>query len=80
MVKEGHLPVRYLGVLLISSRLTSANCGALLSKISGRIDSWLSKNLSYASKLQLLSSILYSLQVYWMDIFILPKRIIRVIE
>jgi hypothetical protein len=80
MMKEGHLPVRYLGVPLISSRLTSIDYGALISKISGRIDSWLSKNLSYAGRLQLLSSVLYNLQVYWMGIFILPKRIIRAIE
>ncbi|XP_059441594.1 uncharacterized protein LOC132173929 isoform X2 [Corylus avellana] len=80
MMKEGHFPVRYLGVPLISSRLSAADCGALLSRISGRIDSWLSKNLSYAGRLQLLSSVLYSLQVYWMGIFILPKKIIKAIE
>ncbi|XP_059440872.1 uncharacterized protein LOC132173392 [Corylus avellana] len=80
MMKEGHFPVRYLGVPFISSRLSAADCGALLSRISGRIDSWLSKNLSYAGRLQLLSSVLYSLQVYWMGIFILPKKIIKAIE
>ncbi|XP_059455969.1 uncharacterized protein LOC132186126 [Corylus avellana] len=31
-------------------------------------------------RLQLLSSVLYSLQVYWMGIFILSKKIIRAIE
>jgi hypothetical protein len=80
MMKEGQLPMRYLGVPLISYRLSLVDYRALLSKISGCIDSWLSKNLSYAGRLQLLSSILYSLQVYWMGIFILPKRIIRAIE
>jgi hypothetical protein len=44
------------------------------------IDYWLSKNLSYAGRLQLLSSVLYILQVYWMCIFILLKKIIRAIE
>jgi hypothetical protein len=34
MMKEGHLPMRYLGVPLISSRLTSVDYGALISKIS----------------------------------------------
>ena len=51
MMKEGHLLVRYLGVPLISSRLSLANSGALLSRISGRIDSWFSKNLSYVGRL-----------------------------
>jgi hypothetical protein len=79
-MNEGHLPVRYLGVPLISSRLSTANCGVLLDRITGRIDYWLSKNLSYAGRLQLLSSVLYSLQVYWTRIFILPKMIIKAIE
>jgi hypothetical protein len=80
LMKEGHLPVRYLGVPLISSRLSSVDCGTLLDRITSRIDSWLSKNLSYVGKLQLLSSVLYSLQVYWTGIFILPKKILKAIE
>jgi hypothetical protein len=63
-MKEGKLPVRYLGVPLISSRLSSADCGVLLERITRRIDSWLCRNLSYVGRLQLLSSVLYSLQVY----------------
>jgi hypothetical protein len=51
-----------------------------LDKITGCIDSWLSRNLTYAGRLQLLSSVLYSPQVYWTDIFILPKKIIKAIE
>jgi hypothetical protein len=78
-MKEGNFPVRYLGVPLISSRLSSADCGVLLDRITGRIDSWLSRNLSYAGRLQLLS-VLYSLQVYWTGIFILPKHIIKSIK
>jgi hypothetical protein len=79
-MKEGKLPVRYLGVPLISSRLSSADCGVLLERITRRIDSWLCRNLSYVGRLQLLSSVLYSLQVYWTSIFILPKKVINAIE
>jgi hypothetical protein len=79
-VNEGHLPIRYLGVPLISTRLSAIDCGALLERITGHIDSWLSRNLSYAGRLQLLSSILYSLQVYWTGIFMLPKAVIKAIE
>jgi hypothetical protein len=72
------------GVPLISSRLSSADCGMLLDKITGRIDSWLSKKLSYAGRLLLFffffSSVLYSLQVYSTCIFILPKKIVKAIE
>jgi hypothetical protein len=56
-VNEGHLPVRYLGVPFISSKLSSADFGALLDRITGHIDSWHSKNLSYTSRFQLLSTI-----------------------
>ena len=77
---EGHFPVRYLGVPLISSRLSAANCRALINRISGWIDSWLSRSLSYAGRLQLIAYVLYSLQAYWSNIFILPKRVIKNIE
>jgi hypothetical protein len=36
----------------------------LLDKIIGRINSWASKNLSFAGRLQLFNFVLYSLQVY----------------
>jgi len=73
---EGTLPVRYLGVPLI----TSADCESLVARITSRIDSWLVRNLSFADRLQLLSSILLSLQVFWAKVFILPKKIIKLFE
>lgn len=76
-MKEGKLPVRYLGVPLISSNLFAVDCRMLLQKISGCLDSWTSKNLSFAGRLRLLSSVLYSFHVYWMGIFILPKKILK---
>jgi hypothetical protein len=79
-LNAGHLPVRYLGVPLISTKLFASNCGALLDKITRRIDSWLSRNLSYVGSLQLLSSVLYSFQVYYTRIFILLKSIVKAIE
>jgi len=76
-MKEGHFPIRYLGVPLISTKLSTSDCKVLVDRISGRIGSWTSKNLSFARRLQLLSLVLYSLQVFWSEIFILPKKIIR---
>jgi hypothetical protein len=57
-MNAGILPVRYLGIPLISTRLSAADCGVLLDKITRHIDSWLSRNLFYAGRLQLLSSVL----------------------
>jgi hypothetical protein len=48
---EGKFPVRYLGVPLISTRLTAADCEQLLDRITSRISSLLSRNLSYAGRL-----------------------------
>jgi hypothetical protein len=43
---EGVLPVRYLGVPLISKRLTYVDCESLVAKITAIIDSWLVRKLS----------------------------------
>jgi hypothetical protein len=79
-MKEGKLPVRYLGVPLISNKLSSLDCEALLEKISSQINSWMAKHLSFAGRLQLLSSVLYIIQIYWLNIFILPKKVIKAID
>jgi hypothetical protein len=77
---EGVLPVRYLGVPLITKHMSAADCDCLITKVSSRIDSWLVRKLSFAGRLQLLSSVLFSLQNFWTRVFILPKRIIYLLE
>lgn len=47
-MNEGSFSVCYLGVPLITKRLTAADCENLVSRITARIDSWLVKNLSFA--------------------------------
>ncbi len=69
---EGILPVRYLGVPLITKRLSSMDCESLVAKIIAQIDSWLVQKLSFAGRLKLLSCVLISLQVFWTKVFILP--------
>lgn len=70
---EDFLPVRYLGVPLITKRLSKADCEGLVVKFTSRMDSWCSKYLSFAGRLQLISSDLFSLQVFWSNVFILPR-------
>ncbi|KAL2223941.1 UNVERIFIED_CONTAM: hypothetical protein Sindi_3075400 [Sesamum indicum] len=48
--QEGHLPMRYLGLPLISSRLTIPDCQPLISKIDARINGWEGISLSYAGR------------------------------
>jgi ABC-type uncharacterized transport system permease subunit len=77
---EGVLPIHYLGVPLTTKKLSLSNCATLMEKISGRINSWLSRHFFLVGRLQLISSVLFSIQIYWFNIFILPKKVIRLIE
>ncbi|XP_061955562.1 uncharacterized protein LOC133677489 [Populus nigra] len=76
----GVLPVKYLGVPLISSRLSRQHCTLLVERIVSRIRLWTSASLTYAGRLQLIKSTLFSIQVYWSSLFILPTFIIRRIK
>ncbi|XP_011102055.1 uncharacterized protein LOC105180102 [Sesamum indicum] len=78
--QEGLLPLRYLGLPLLSSRLTIADCQPLLAKIDKRIAGWEGMTLSYAGRVQIIKSVLMSLSLYWTLAFILPKRITNEIE
>ncbi|XP_059638758.1 uncharacterized protein LOC132281037 [Cornus florida] len=75
-IGTGSLPIRHLGVLLISTSLKAADCRPLIERITHRITHWSSRSLSYAGRLQLIKSMLVSTQVYWSSIFILPKGVI----
>ena len=78
--KEGHLPVRYLGGSILFGTLRYQDCKPFLDKIVGRIPSWTSKMLSFAGRLQLIQSVLFSIQVYWSNVFIVPKKVVKAIE
>ncbi|XP_031745732.1 uncharacterized protein LOC116406188 [Cucumis sativus] len=46
----GHLPVRYLGLPLLSGRLRSSDCDPLIQRITSHIRSWSARVLSFAGK------------------------------
>ncbi|GJY24379.1 hypothetical protein Tco_0398037 [Tanacetum coccineum] len=73
---EGKLPVKYLGVPLISSRLLNKDCKILVEKARNRIEDWKNKSLSFAGRLQLCKSVISSMQVYWASVLVIPKGII----
>ncbi|KAK1408131.1 hypothetical protein QVD17_39765 [Tagetes erecta] len=52
--EEGKLPVRYLGVPLITKRVRYTDCSALIERMDKRISLWLNKFLSFAGRLQLI--------------------------
>ncbi|GKB90274.1 hypothetical protein Tco_0962546 [Tanacetum coccineum] len=77
---EGTLPVRYLGIPLISSRLLYQDCKVLVEKLESRVNDWKNKFLSLADRLQLVRSMLSSMHIYWASVFILLAHIIHDLE
>ncbi|GJV36785.1 hypothetical protein Tco_1409262 [Tanacetum coccineum] len=77
---EGTLPAKYLGVPLVSRKLYKDDCKFLIDYVTKRLTDWRNRFLSYDGRLQLIASILSSLQVYWASIFILPLSVCEVID
>lgn len=76
----GTLPVRYLGLPLLTKMMTVNDYTPLLEKIRNRISSWTARYLSFAGRLQLISSVIQSLTNFWMSAFRLPKSCLREID
>ena len=70
------LSFKYLGVPLSSKKLTTIQWYPLIDKIMTRINSWTTKKLSYAGRAQLAKSVLFGVQAYWAQLFIIPANII----
>lgn len=67
--KCGILLVRYLGVPLVTRRLSFIDCSSLIERVKARINSWSSKLLSYAGRLQLIH--------FWCRHFLSPNWVLR---
>ncbi|XP_058208177.1 uncharacterized protein LOC131321190 [Rhododendron vialii] len=78
--QEGSLLVRYLGVPLLSTKLKHTDCKVMVDRIVAKTKSWTNRYLSYAGRIQLIKSILFSMQTYWSSLFIIPKMVIKEIE
>ncbi|GJY24734.1 RNA-directed DNA polymerase, eukaryota, reverse transcriptase zinc-binding domain protein [Tanacetum coccineum] len=76
----GKLPMKYLGVPLIAKKLGINDCKSLVNKVSEKINCWKNKVLSYAGRIQLIASVLSSMQIYWASVYMLPSSTINEIE
>lgn len=63
--EEGDLPVKYLGLPLLTKILSVAQCKPLINKVTDRINNWMARTLSYAGRAQLIKSVLSGIQAYW---------------
>ncbi|GJZ33072.1 RNA-directed DNA polymerase, eukaryota, reverse transcriptase zinc-binding domain protein [Tanacetum coccineum] len=75
-MSKSTLPVRYLGVPLITKKISATDCKPLIDNVKSRVMDWRNKALSYSGRLQLIASVLSSMQVYWASVFLLPKNVI----
>ncbi|GJT50638.1 ribonuclease H-like domain-containing protein [Tanacetum coccineum] len=74
-IPKSKLPVKYLGVPLISSRLLNKDCKILMEKAKNRIEDWKNKLLSFSGRLQLCKSVISFMHVYWASVLVIPKGI-----
>lgn len=72
---QGTLPMKYLGVKLSPKKWSENDCQMIIDKITKRLNNWSTRLFTYAGRVVLINSILFSLHVYWAVIFILPKTV-----
>ncbi|XP_019224156.1 PREDICTED: uncharacterized protein LOC109205855 [Nicotiana attenuata] len=77
---RGILPVKYLGVPLTTKKMSIAQWQPLIEKMVTRISSWTAKKLSYAGRIQLVQSVLFGIQAYWSQLFLIPSKVLKTIE
>ncbi|XP_039042840.1 uncharacterized protein LOC120181870 [Hibiscus syriacus] len=78
--KLGNLPFHYLGVPLVTRKLTIKDCQSLIDKIREKLNLWANKHLSFTRRLQLIRAVLFSMANFWCMQLVLPKEIINSIE
>ncbi|XP_019246525.1 PREDICTED: uncharacterized protein LOC109226186 [Nicotiana attenuata] len=77
---EGSIPFKYLGMPLSAKKLNIHQCLPLVERITERVNCWSTRMLSYSGRIQLIKSVLFGIQTYWAKIFLLPKKIMKMIE
>ena len=77
---SGQLPVRYLGLPLLTKRMTVRDYLPFVEKVRKRMSSWTGRFLSHAGRLQLINSVIRSLANFWTAAFRLPGSCLKEIE
>lgn len=79
-ISLGVLPIRYLGVPLHTKRISLIQCAPLLQSIKTKLRSWTVRKLTYAGRLQLVTSVINGITNFWTSSFIIPKAVIHEID
>ncbi|XP_010541226.1 PREDICTED: uncharacterized protein LOC104814740 [Tarenaya hassleriana] len=79
-IRLGKLPMIYLGLPLSPWKLSKHDFQPLIDRIARRLTCWTSKFLSYAGRIQLISSVIYGMVNSWSQSFLIPKGVLRIID
>lgn len=74
------LPMKYLGVPMVTKKLTLHDCEPMLHQIKLRFSSWSAKALSFAGRLLLIKTVIAGITTFWCSSFLLPKACINKIN
>nr|XP_016468578.1 PREDICTED: uncharacterized protein LOC107791096 [Nicotiana tabacum] len=78
--EQGSLPFKYLGIPLSIKKIALIQWQTLIEKITAKISSWTAKKLYYGGRVQLVQSVIFGIQAYWAQLFILPAKVLKMIE
>jgi len=76
-VSVGNLPMKYLGLPLISIYLKPKHYVSLLDATRSKVDGWALNLLSFPRRIELIKSVLHNLPSYWVFSLGLPNSIIK---
>ncbi|GKD63306.1 hypothetical protein Tco_1305414 [Tanacetum coccineum] len=78
--KIGKLSVKYLGIPLLAKRLGVKDRKCLVDKVKNEVLDWKNKFVSYVGIVQLIASILSSMQAYSEFVVKIPKTVVKDID
>lgn len=76
----GALPIRYLGLPLSHRKWSKLDCQQLSIKITAKLRATSTRHLYYAGKLQIVNSVLFSMQNFWGSTLVLPQSMIKQVD
>lgn len=76
----GSLPIRYLGLPLMSRKLRISEYEPLLASLTSSFKAWAVKYLSFAGRVQLIASVISMKVNFWISTFLLPQGCLKKIE
>ncbi|WOH11913.1 hypothetical protein DCAR_0831409 [Daucus carota subsp. sativus] len=75
--QRGSLPINYLGLPLVTSKLSKSNCLPLVNRFSKKIENWTTKSLNFGGRLQLVNTVLGGMLSYWYFFLFLPQSTLQ---